>query len=482
MMGQTPLEAALGADVQRALLLGTHRIALDAPAALKRSEQPGENWPLAAAALTALAIRSQKAEIPAWVADNAAVDDSRPIVPSEARAALLRVALSGSSPAEDEFVHTSLALALKRARLALHPFDVPRLSRLIANDAFVPGPREIAFLAFRCARVDQADGAAQGDVLEPSLSELQRERQRDPSAARASIATALVGAPAQRRVQLVKLLQFGLSAGDLSILEPLRTDGARSVRDAVQGLLTRIPGTSEAQGHLAEVIGALQVERDGATLQRVSLRIPEPARRSGSALFWALETFTDLPLDALTAGLDTSRLTLARAAAEDAVLQTVLLALALDDGTVEPEFATALPSASFDALLLREAGRSPAERTGASVVPLLRPSEWTELPALEVLRALQRAAGGPLPLELREALATAPATMAFFEQCKGAPLDDAKWWHTAPAVALALAALAPGPQLRAQLEGAPVTLGLRALALLHALEQIGGAAEDGAPR
>ncbi len=482
MTVQTPLEAALAADVQRALLLGTHRIPLDVPAALKRSAQPEADWPLAAAALTALAIRSQIVATPEWVAGNANVDDPRPIVPSEARAALLRAALVNASPAEDEFVHTSLALALKRAGLALHPFDVPRLSRLIANDAFVPGPRESAFSAFRRNGVDGPDVPAQGDGLWPSLRDLQRERERDPSAARALIAAALAGAPAQRRVQLVKLLQFGLSAEDLSILEPLRADGARSVRDAVQGLLTRIPGTSEAQGHLAEVIGALQVEREGAALWRVTLRIPEAARRSGSALFWALETFTDLPLEALTSGLGTTRLALARAAAEDAVLQTVLLALALDDGAVEQEFVAALPNASFDALLLREAGRSQAERTGTSIVPLLRPSEWTELPALEVLHALQRAAGGPLPPELCEALATAPATIAFFDQCRQASLDDAKWRHTAPAVALALAALAPGPHLRAQLEAAPVTLRLRALALLQALERLGGAAQRGAPR
>ncbi len=76
---------------------------------------------------------------------------------------------------------------------------------------------------------------------------LLRERASDTAAARERLQQALPELPAKERAELVPVLAEGLSAADEPLLDALRSDRAREVRQAALALLLRLPDAAHPQ-------------------------------------------------------------------------------------------------------------------------------------------------------------------------------------------------------------------------------------------
>lgn len=97
--------------------------------------------------------------------------------------------------------------------------------------------------------------------LEQRLAVLQRERQADPAAARRRLSAALGELPARERAECTAVLAQGLSLEDEALLDELRGDRSRDVRQAACALLLRLPGAAHPQRAAARVAALLSRER-----------------------------------------------------------------------------------------------------------------------------------------------------------------------------------------------------------------------------
>lgn len=86
----------------------------------------------------------------------------------------------------------------------------------------------------------------EGHLLQ-RLAWLQRQRTQDPAAARALLAATLPELPARERAELAAVLAQGLSLADESLLDALRRDRSREVRQVALGLLLRLPQAAHPQ-------------------------------------------------------------------------------------------------------------------------------------------------------------------------------------------------------------------------------------------
>jgi len=150
----------------------------------------------------------------------------------------------------------AVAAALARAGLRLPPALLPAVLELGRRSlglraAFAPALGERGrWLAQQREDWRYAVGAAaEADVqtvwqdgsFEQRRALLQRERAADPAAARERLQAALPGLPARERAEFVAALAEGLSPDDEALLDSLRSDRSRDVRQAALALLLRLP-------------------------------------------------------------------------------------------------------------------------------------------------------------------------------------------------------------------------------------------------
>ena len=103
---------------------------------------------------------------------------------------------------------------------------------------------------------------------------LRRERAANPGAARDRLASSLDDLAAKERADLVSVLADGLSLDDETLLDGLRADRSREVRQAACGLLVRLPNAAHPRRAAGRVELLLKQER---VLLRKRWQIDAPA-------------------------------------------------------------------------------------------------------------------------------------------------------------------------------------------------------------
>ncbi len=105
---------------------------------------------------------------------------------------------------------------------------------------------------------------------------LREERRRDPEAARHRLTAALAELPARDRADLVNVLAENLSPADTSLLEQLRRDRSREVRQTALALQLRLPASAQGERAAQRLAPLLQHER-GLLRKRWAIEAPQAA-------------------------------------------------------------------------------------------------------------------------------------------------------------------------------------------------------------
>lgn len=112
-------------------------------------------------------------------------------------------------------------------------------------------------------------------TLEQRRAFLVRERETDPTAARERLQRALPELPAKERAELVAALATGLSDADEVLLDDLRTDRSREVRQAALAVLLRLPQAAHPHRAATRIAALMSHER---VLLRKRWQIDAPER------------------------------------------------------------------------------------------------------------------------------------------------------------------------------------------------------------
>lgn len=98
-------------------------------------------------------------------------------------------------------------------------------------------------------------------TLEQRRALLAHEREADPAAARERLQRALPELPAKERAELVTALATGLGADDEALLDTVRADRSREVRQAALALLLRLPQAAHPRRAAARMAALMTHER-----------------------------------------------------------------------------------------------------------------------------------------------------------------------------------------------------------------------------
>ncbi len=150
------------------------------------------------------------------------------------------------------------ALELGRRSLALRPLLVPVLGE---RGMWLAAQRDDWRYAAGVGATDADELHWTEGTIEQRRAFLAGERRRDPAAARQRLVVALPELPAKERAELAGELATGLGPGDEALLDTLRVDRSREVRQVALGLLLRLPTAAHPQRAAARVEALLKHER-----------------------------------------------------------------------------------------------------------------------------------------------------------------------------------------------------------------------------
>jgi hypothetical protein len=427
--------------------------------------------------------------------------DARALLPEAVRAPLVRL-LSGKG-AQGDSVPLAVALALQVRRLKLHPFDLPRLDDFVRAHAQRLGTSALAWTERRASEAQRAADTPFVETIDESNWTQGRLAQRAafiralrvtaPDRARALVESVMAGEPAAMRQALVSWLVENLSAADAPFLEGLAKDRAQTVRDAAALLLSRLPGSAQAQKRLQDRLSRIKRQTKGLLRRRVTLELDYPATlNERQRESWALDTFGAIRLDDLAQALSLSLDALVEAASEEPVFSRVLAVRASRERRLDL-LARLVGGAAPDAwmAILRSHDEGGAPDQGEDVVGpdeaaarawcevAIRPGKWTEMPAAHLLTRLHAKLRGALPLALATSLLASRAWRSFLETAKAKEERAVNAELTAATELITAVAMLTPPALRPQLRSglAPLgqTLTARAVAAMALLEVIEGA-------
>jgi hypothetical protein len=167
------------------------------------------------------------------------------------------------------------ALELGRRSLALRPLLLPVLGE---RGLWLAAQREDWRYAAGTSATADSDARWAEGTMEQRRSHLSSERRRDPAAARERLAAALPELPARERAELAQELATGLGADDEPLLDTLRNDRSREVRQVALNLLLRLPAASHPHRAATRIAALLKHER---ALLRKRWQIDAPAETAG---------------------------------------------------------------------------------------------------------------------------------------------------------------------------------------------------------
>lgn len=214
-----------------------------------------------------------------------AADDTWPALEAGAVREAVRWSLQEGPPRLHHRVCAALAAAQRRLPDTLLPLALElgrRATALRAALLAVLGERG-RWLAAQHDDWKHAAGAAAAaadeahwshGTIEQRRAFLVRERERDAAAARERLERTLPELPAKERAELTSALATNLGAADEPVLDALRSDRSRDVRQAALALLLRLPQAAHPQRATARVAALLRHERG---LLRTRWQIDAPA-------------------------------------------------------------------------------------------------------------------------------------------------------------------------------------------------------------
>ncbi|XVJ68224.1 MAG: hypothetical protein HEQ39_00090 [Rhizobacter sp.] len=139
-----------------------------------------------------------------------------------------------------------------------------------------------AFAAAVSEQEPQESGWTEGS-LEQRLVFLRRERSQSPDAARERLAAVLTEVPAKERAELLLVLNNQLSANDENLIDQMRSDRSKEVRQVALKLLLNLPEAAHPQRATTRMRALLTQER---VLLRKTWLIAAPA---SAAEDWAAD-------------------------------------------------------------------------------------------------------------------------------------------------------------------------------------------------
>ncbi|MEP6502362.1 MAG: DUF5691 domain-containing protein [Betaproteobacteria bacterium] len=231
--------------------------------------------------------------------------------------------LQGIAQAGRTLPHALLpaALALARGSIELRP----AVERVLGERGLwlARQREEWSFAAGVLAADDDPRQWSEG-TLARRKAFLLAERARAPGAARERLAAALPEMGAAERAELTAVLALNLSDADEPLLDTLRADRGRDVRDAALRLLLRLPEAAHSQ-RAATRLAALLTSSPGLTGRRWTLAAPEapapdwkadqveavrPQNALGERAWWLYQLARQVPLAWWTAhtGMSQSKL------------------------------------------------------------------------------------------------------------------------------------------------------------------------------
>lgn len=132
--------------------------------------------------------------------------------------------------------------------------------------------------AYAAGSTEPDDGEAQwtDGTLEQRRAWLARTRAANPTVGRERLQATLPELPARERAELAAALATGLSEADESLLDTLRADRARDVRQTALQFLLRLPGAAHPQRAIARLAPLVVLER-GLLRKRWQVDAPHAA-------------------------------------------------------------------------------------------------------------------------------------------------------------------------------------------------------------
>ena len=393
-------------------------------------DRVGVAGPLQALSLTGQALRFDRPPAPASFDVDAAVTDTRAVLPDGVRRQIIRLLSAKIQGVAANLFAEALARAFAANKLRLHPFDLPRLDGFLRAHAEQLGAEAMAF-AQRDAAPEQARGYFDADALDDSnwmlatpaikANYLSGRRRTDPAAARALVEAAWPNEGADNRVRLLGALREGLGPDDAGFLKGLEKDRAPRVRELAQRLLGRLPGHEGDNPALRTVLERIQKGQTGLLRKRPTLKLELPATVNAAlAARWVGEAFEQVGLDELAGALGLSVADLAPAAEKDDNLLLGFALMAARDGRLDV-LATIVDSYLPDAFkyLLGKSdpldGLSVDDRVRFADI-VIRPRDWpTPMPYAELL-PLPPMMQGPVSDALMRDILRAPAWLDILKQ------------------------------------------------------------------
>lgn len=415
----------------RSLMMGTARqpLPLDAPSLL------------ATLALLGQQLRFRRpATVPVPPPVSAPFHEARPLVSDAARRPLLR--LLGKGGRVDDVVAEAIMDALLDSCLALHPFDLPRLSGFLRAH----GARLGGSAAAWNTRHDPP-GALEWAQLSGTAKarRLEALRRTDPAEARIIIEATAARESPPTRLALVNALAIRLEAADQPLLEEMARDRAASVRQAAEHLLALMPGTPQAHRIQIDFLSRLGRDGDGG------IRLEAPATvKSYQRDGWALTGLARVPLDLLLAKIGMTIDALAAVCEGDPILAQAVIGRATIEGRFElvTRLTPAAPLAWTSILGSEIAFLADGDAAQRWSIAAVRPDLWEWLPDHASFERLRAALKGALPETVGRVLLESAAWAEFLKSGH----SSRRWFL--PGILNAMACLTPPglrPMLREQI-------------------------------
>jgi len=201
------------------------------------------------------------------------------------------------------------ALELGRRSLALRPVLAPVLGE---RGLWLAAQRDDWRYAVGVGAEAADDSRWNEGSFEQRREFLRRERATAPQAARDRLASSLDDLSAKERADLVGILAEGLGLDDEPLLDRLRTDRSREVRQVACGLLVRLPHAAHLRRAAARIEPLLKQEREllrkrwqidapvaaGSDWKADNLDAERPKNESlGERAWWLYQLVRQVPLD-----------------------------------------------------------------------------------------------------------------------------------------------------------------------------------------
>ena len=293
-----------------------------ARAAAAAAPNPATGLLRAAAVLATCTLAGAQGPVWAEALSPAAPADTRPPLPAgraldavawalrDGPARLQHDALQRVGQAGLRLPPTLLPLALEQGRRSV-ALRAALLDALGERGLWLAAQRPNWAYAAGSTATDDTDATWTDGTLEQRRAWFTQARLRNAAAAREHLQAALPELPARERADLVAALATGLGADDEPLLDSLRTDRSREVRQAALALLLRLPDAAHPQRAAARIAPLLTQERGllrkrwvldaptapAADAKADQLDTPRPEKESlGERAWWLYQLVRQAPL------------------------------------------------------------------------------------------------------------------------------------------------------------------------------------------